>query len=206
MLLSTLRIVVDVQHLYRPAKPLDRGAVYTLANGTRTDEASATLLYAASMRKWLAAQGASVLFNDPARGVLVGPYSRRNREAFAFRANAYLACHLNSGGGAYGMAEYMGLGRGQALAEMFAARLPALEPRIATARAKALTTTERGAVCIREVPGSCAAVLLEPFFGDYRPHQSLLAAPELHHLGEMFGHIVADWWDASRSAMAATAE
>jgi N-acetylmuramoyl-L-alanine amidase len=204
-MLSDLRVVVDVQHLYRPEKPLDRGAVYALANGLRTDEATATLIYAQAITQWLRARGAAVLTNDPARGVLVGPYSTRNLFAAGWHAHAYLACHLNSGGGDYGLMEHMTMNHGQGLATLIASRLAGAFPPIVTARARALSGTDRGAVCIREVPAVTATVLCEPFFGDTLSHQPLLAAPQLQRIGWVIAKGVAEWWGAQSSVPVQTA-
>lgn len=195
-MLEGLRAVVDVQHLYRPSKPMDRGAVFTLMDGTKTTEASAVLIYAAALRAWLEARGARVMTNDPARGVLVGPYSRRHRAADAWDAHAYLACHLNAGGGSYCLMEHMSMAQGRVLAEAIGPKVVEAFPQISATQTRSLTDGDRGAVCIREVPGRIAAVICEPFFGDTKTHQSILAAPELSRLGEAIGAGVMEWWRA----------
>lgn len=193
-MLQGLRVVVDVQHLYRPAKPNDRGAVFTLADGTKTTEASAVLIYAAALKSWLESHGARVMTNDPASGVLVGPYSRRNKAADVWNTHAYLACHLNAGGGGYSLMEHMTLTAGRGLAEAIGPQVLAHFPAITRAQVRALTTTDRGAVCIREVPSRIAAIICEPFFGDTPAHQGMLAAPELARLGAAIGEGVLAWW------------
>ena len=193
-MLEGLRVVVDVQHLYRPTKPLDRGAIFTLADGTRTTEASAVLIYAAALKAWLEARGATVMTNDPARGILVGPYSRRNRAADAWDAHCYLACHLNAGGGAYSLMEYMTMTTGRVLAEAIGPKVMVAFPQITRAQTRALSGDDRGTVCIREVPGRIATIICEPFFGDAPTHQPMLAAPELARLGGVIGEGVTDWW------------
>lgn len=193
-MLKALRAVVDVQHLYRFNHPLDRGTEFVLANGTHTTEASAAVLYAASLVAWLRTAGATVLTNDPMRQVLVGPYSRRNLSALDFGADAYLACHVNAGGGDYGLMEYMSTTTGRALADAIGPRLTAAFPPIRSVTTRALSTTDRGAVCIRLVPGGCATIICEPFFGDTPAHQGLFAAPELARLGATLGQGIADWW------------
>jgi N-acetylmuramoyl-L-alanine amidase len=192
-MLQGLRVVVDVQHLFRPGKPNDRGSVYRLANGSVTDEGSSTLIYAAALKARLEQGGATVVTNDPARGILVGPYSTRNRSAVTF--HAYLACHLNAGGGNYALTEYMSmtdaLPLAAAIKDALLATFPTVIPRGQT---RALSSNDRGAVCIERVPAPCVAVLCEPFFGDHPGHQALLAAPQLHLVGEAIADGVAAWW------------
>jgi N-acetylmuramoyl-L-alanine amidase len=194
-MLQGLRVVVDVQHLYRPAKPNDRGSVFTLANGTKTTEGTAAFTYATSLVAWLEERGARVMTNEPARGILVGPYSRRHRAADAWDAHAYLACHVNAGGGGYTLAEHMALTMGRGLAEAIGPKIVTAFPAITRAQVRALSTTDRGAVCIREVPGRIATIICEPFFGDNPAHQGMLATPELVRLGTVIGEGVAVWWD-----------
>jgi len=193
-MLDGLRIAVDVQHLYRANKPNDRGAVFTLPDHTRTNEADAALIYAAALTSWLRERGASALTNDVARQILVGPYSWRHRAVSEWRAHAYLACHLNAGRGSYSLMEHMSLTRGAELAALIGPRLMLAFPGITASKVRALSDKDRGAVCIRGVPGSIAAVLCEPFFGDWPGHQSLLSAPKLVALGRVIGEAVAEWW------------
>ena len=193
-MLNGLKVVVDVQHLYRPHKPNDRGAVYTLSDGTRTSEASATLIYAAALRAYLEARGAAILTNDPAHGILVGHYSTRNRAGSAWRAHGYLACHLNAGRGRYALMEYMTVTEGKLLASSIGQSLVQAFPVIVEHRTQGLSSTDRGAVCIARVESPTVAVLCEPFFGDHPGHQALLAAPELGRVGEAIGEGVARWW------------
>jgi N-acetylmuramoyl-L-alanine amidase len=195
-----MRAVVDVQHLYRPKKPADRGAVYTLADGTHTDEATATLIYAASLRSYLEARGATVLANDPRHGILVGPYSVRHAAANAWRPHLYLACHLNAGRGSYALVEYMSLSQAKPLASGIGQALAAVFPEIMEHRTNALSSTDRGAVCIERVASPSIAVLLEPFFGDNPTQQRLLAATELHRVGQVVGDAIAHWWHGRHPA------
>jgi len=193
--LEGLRVVVDVQHLYRPNKPKDRGSVYALADGTTTTEGGAVVVYAGALRAFLEERGAEVLTNDPTHWILVGPYSTRHRAVNAWKPHAYLACHLNAGGGRYALMEHMSMSRGKALAEAIGQSLSAIFPALADHRTLALKSTDRGAVCIERVEDPAAAVLCEPFFGDNPAHQALLAAPELHRVGRAIGLGVAAWWE-----------
>jgi hypothetical protein len=186
------------------ATPNDRGAIYTLANGTTTSEAGAALLYALGLRGFLETRGAVVLTNDPARGILVGPYSTRHHAVNVWKAHAYLACHLNAGRGSYALMEHMSMTEGKVLGWAMGQALVDAFPLIVEHRVQALKSDDRGAVCIERVEAPCLAVLCEPFFGDNPRHQDLLAAPELKRLGEALGEGVASWW-RSRAAARVTA-
>ena len=75
MVLSGLKVAVDVQHVFRDGEHRnDRGTVFRLADGLKMNEADAASLYAHAIIGAIAEQGAEVLTNDPLRGVLVGSY------------------------------------------------------------------------------------------------------------------------------------
>lgn len=192
-----LRVVIDVQHLFRDHKPRDRGAVYTLPSGALMAEADATLVYAAAAAEALTARGAAILTNDPKHGILVGYYSTRNRLAGTWGGHAYLACHLNAGRGSYAMVECMASlvnDEPARLSRTIASYLWHVSPEILSTKVKRLVATERGAACIEACPSKVAAVLLEPFFGDNPAHQPLLAATELRRVGIAIANGVANWW------------
>lgn len=138
--LSGLRVAVDVQHLFRPSKPKDQGAVFALGDGTHRTEGAISLHYAQHLVEWLRSRGAEVFTNDPncADPVMVaewsGPYSRRQWQANAIGVHAYLACHVNAGGGSYGAVEAMNGTRGIELAQAIVRRLIADFPELRTSR------------------------------------------------------------------------
>lgn len=205
MSLEGLRVVVDVQHLYRPHRPHDRGARFRLEDGTHVWEADAALVYADAIGDWLEARSVPVLRNDPARGILTGFYSERGRAAApdAWAATAYLACHLNAGGGAYSLLEVME-GRDDTLARAIGQRLvstghPPVIPELQRFERRWLKTEDRGSSCIRFVHESIPTVLCEPFFGDNRAHQPLLMVPRLREVGEAIAQGVASWWRSGRN-------
>lgn len=185
-----LTVAVDVQHLYRSGQHAgDRGAEFTLANGTHTDEAAATLGYGAALAAALEGLGARVLRNRS--GLPDGPYSARQRAARDAGALIYLACHVNAGGGGYGVVEYMAASSmSRRLGDVIAGAL--VPPAVPKCSARSIAPHERGAVCIEGHPG--ASVILEPFFGDNPYHQYLFAAPALVTLGQMIAAGVAWWW------------
>lgn len=190
-----LKVAVDVQHFYRGGRHAgDRGALFELG-ARRLFEADAASLYALALVGWLRWRGAAVLTNDPARALLIGDYPSRNRAAMAWGAAAYLACHLNAGGGSYALIEYVkGRGDGGALAPYLTNELDRSFPPITVGRVVALEERERGAVCIRAV--TTAAALCEPLFGDQPQHHRLLDLPGLKAVGEALGRGLRAWWRA----------
>lgn len=197
--LEGLRVVVDVQHLHRDGRHAgDRGAVFVLANKTKVTEAAAATMYAGALVSWLQERGATVLTNSPTRGILTGPYSRRNAAANVFQASCYLACHVNAGGGSYFAGEYMVGTNAQPLADTVGQLVLERFPMVQAKKAVPLVQGQRGAVCIQGVDRSRPAVILEPFFGDNPRHWPMLAGPQLKALGEAIGAGVALWWDSTK--------
>jgi len=195
------RVVVDVQHVYRTGlHARDQGSVYTLPNGSHVAEAALSGTYAAALVAALRARSAAVLTNVPTRGVLVGPYERRNREANAFDAHAYLACHVNAGGGTYGAAEYMVGGGGQPLAQRIGLAVTATFPEVRGWKCVPLMDGQRGAVCIQAVDARRVALILEPFFGDCPAHVSMMGAAALQGLGEAIAAGLSEWWRQTHAA------
>jgi hypothetical protein len=198
--LSGLRVAVDVQHLYKPVPhDHDRGTIFTLADGTKVAEAQISTLYAQALIMWLHARGAVVLPNAPSTGILIGTYTRRNLEANRWGADAYLACHVNAGNGAYCLNEYAAGTPGGALALAIGLALKDDFKELWDHRELPLVSGQRGHVCIGEFDRSRPAVIVEPFFGDNPTHQGLIPAARLVQVGEAIGEGVAKWWERSKA-------
>ena len=200
--LAGLVAVLDVQHLYQPARPRDRGALFTLLDGSHVYETQASTAYAASAGAWLASRGAHVLTNDPVHGILVGPYWTRNRAAAAIHPHAYLACHVNAGGGDYFLAEYMLGSPGAALGAALGSAVQAAFPEIRGAKCNPLQRGQRGAICIEAVAHPTVGVVLEPFFGDRMRMQGIFEPAALARLGAAIGEGLATWWARTRPPLA----
>jgi N-acetylmuramoyl-L-alanine amidase len=199
--LSGLRVVLDVQHLFKVGKEAsDRGTLYALGNGTHVYEAQATTAYGAALAAWLKSRGAAVLTNEPKSGILTGDYPARNAAANAWGAHAYLALHVNAGGGDYALAEYMVGSPGQALGAPIGAALCKAFRDIRSARCNPLVAHQRGAVCVEGVDRHVPALILEPFFGDNVRQQALFAPEYLVALGGCIGIGIAYWWQAARTS------
>jgi len=194
--LEGCRVAVDVQHLHRPHKPRDQGSVFTFPDRTTITEGHAATLYAGSLARFVRSRGAQVLENDPVRGLFVGYYSARQRAAAAWKADLYLACHVNAGRGSYAAIEYDELNGHGMLAQRIGSELVSAFPEILSHRAVPLHRGDRGLVCVEGFKGP--ALLLEPFFGDNPKQQRYLSAIELTRVGEAIGRGIADWWQFSR--------
>lgn len=150
------RIVLDCQHMGKPHRPLDRGAVYgNLA------EANLCLEYASVAYKALTASGFEPFL------VTSSYYGQRAAFANQINADLYLACHLNSFSSLprvhYSLveiSEYAGQvtrSFAQHLAGIFEDKLPVDESKIWE-----IKKGERGWTCINRV--RAPALLLEPLF------------------------------------------
>lgn len=204
--LAGLRVVLDVQHLYREAPHFgDRGSCYTLGNGTHVWEAAAATMYAAAAAAWLRARSALVYTNDPTQGVLVGPYSRRHAAANALGIHAYIACHVNAGGGNYAAAEYMTGSPGQALGTRIGTAITHTFRDIPSAKCVPLVRGARGAVCVEGVDRHIPAIVLEPFFGDNPRQQAIFEPQYLAALGVAVGVGIAAWWQDAKSSASGAA-
>jgi len=97
--------ILDIQHAGKPGKN-DLGASHDLDGdgviGTMEHEAELTPIYAAAAREYLIKQGAAVVI------LTAGSYASRHKKASTLaKAHAgpvaYVACHLNAGGGDYSL-------------------------------------------------------------------------------------------------------
>ncbi len=201
--LDGLKVAVDVQHLYREGiHRHDRGSFYRLRAGGSTWETDCSLHYAQALTARLEEQGAHVLTNEVRTAILVGAYSSRQHAAMAWGANAYLACHLNSGGGDYALCEYAEAGDGAALGGSIVNELVALHG-VKSAHVVGLNEGDRGLVCVRAFT-SGPAVIVEPLFGDNPDHQWFLSLEGLAMVGELIARGVAGWWRTSRTPLPVT--
>ncbi len=164
--MKPLKIVLDVQHMGKPHKPLDRGAV--CGNLVESD---LCLEYASIAYKTLTTLGHHPFL------LTHGYYSQRASFAGLVRADLYLACHLNSfdpppttNYALVEISEYGGeLTRSfaQYLVDIFGDQLPVKRPRIRIVRKE-----ERGWSCINRV--AAPALILEPCFINHPASRELL--------------------------------
>ena len=150
-------------------------------------------------------QGATLAMCEPGRYIpspvlTLGPYSERHRlsNELALRCTtlpfAYVACHVNAGGGDFGLIlhDHRSTG-GKRLALAIAARLSAACPELSEVQVKACCpddwtrnaySTIRG---IYDGPSNIAGVCFEPGFIDCPAHAPLWKPDGLRRIGDALG-------------------
>lgn len=192
-MLEGLKIVVDVQHLYRSGIHRgDRGTVFRHPDGTTSIEADMATHYALTLADALRSRGATVWSNDPGAKMLIGPYWSRTAQAMALGADVYLACHVNAGGGSYARAEYMAGSTGEPIARAVVEELARVVPEVKSRQVVPLRRGQRGAVCIEGFVG--AGIILEPFFGDSLANAPLTTLAGLERVGRAIADGITHWW------------
>lgn len=120
-----------------------------------------------------------------------GTYDERHREAIRFAAahpdrdGLYVQCHVNAGGGKYGLVEHDHRSRwGRTAAACLADALDEL-PETPRVHVWDLDPSERGWVCIDDIYTSptMTAALYEPFFIDSAAHAKLRTTEGLARVG-----------------------
>lgn len=164
--MKPLKIVLDVQHMGKPHKPLDRGAV--CGNLVESD---LCLQYATAAYKKLTTMGHYPFL------LTHGYYSQRAAFANQIGADIFLACHLNSFDPPpetnYALVEISELAGditrnfAQYLVDIFGGELPVKRPRIHIIKKK-----ERGWSCISRV--AAPALILEPCLINHPDSRELL--------------------------------
>lgn len=159
--MKPLKIILDVQHMGKPHRPLDRGAVHEFDPGIKVGESDLCLQYATATYLALTFLGHHPFL------LTHGYYGQRAAFSNQIGANLYLACHLNSfdpppesnyaliegtdvaGPVTRAFADYLAL--------KFVDKLP-VDP----CRVRYLEKGERGYSCINRV--AAPALILEPCF------------------------------------------
>ena len=188
-------VILDRQHAGKRSSPNDVGATFDLdGDGVRGEagerEIDLTAGYIAAAAVSLRTTGHTVHLIDS------GDYDERHLAAIkiakaapALRC-AYIACHVNAGGGKYGLIEYdVRSIKGAQLADELAFALGMLE--VGRGRTKGLGAADRGWVCIGGIyagPSNLSGVIYEPFFCDYVGHRPLMSPAGLVRVG----HALAD--------------
>lgn len=175
-------VVLDRQHLGKPSKPGDHGAIYGALRETDLTDG-----YIAAARASLERHGHDV------QVLAEGEYGPRQRSAVALARLrrdrvAYVACHVNAGGGTYALAEYDERSEGGCeLAHAVAALKQRGLPGITAQRTAPLGPGSRGWVCIAGIyagPPNLSGVIFEPGFIDAPSHAPLWTAAGLVQVGE----------------------
>lgn len=189
-----LGLILDIQHAGRPSKPGDLGASADLDRDGVVErdeyEARITPIYAGACRDLAAADGVPVLWID------AGEYPARHRMAIELaKAHPgvrwlYVACHLNAGGGDYGLVIADGRSTGgrnaaRDVAEALEA-LPELRRTIAGATAAEGSDWPRAWWTLNGIfagPSNLSGICFEPCFMDTEAQRPLLTTEGLHRIG-----------------------
>lgn len=168
-------IALDPQHINKPSHPLDRGAAFDIdGDGVvrrEEHEVDLVLQYVGATRRLLEHNRIPVIDG------FSGAYSARNRHADDVGAGLYLACHMNAGGGSYGLVGVDHRSRAGSPARQVAQQLQVawgellgIEVQIIELTPTGNRAQRNGFATIRRRRGP--ALLLEPLFMD--GHASLL--------------------------------
>lgn len=165
-----LKIVLDVQHMGKPHRPLDRGATFSAA--LKIHEAYCALEYAHCAAQALTDAGHHVFL------MTSGTYKDRALRANKIGADMYFACHLNSSEQPpethYSLVEISELAGpltrrfAPYLAKVLESRLKGVD----TGKTKTIKRGERGWTCFNWVKGP--AVLFEPVFINHEAGQRII--------------------------------
>ena len=185
--LVALIVVLDIGHGVKPGRPYDPGATNGLLR--EVDLARAYADHAAII---LSAAGLTVHRVDS------GPYSDRHRRVcnvVMTSPGLYVQCHVNAGGGRYGLVEYDSRSSaGLRAAAVLAHALTAL-PEASAGKTVGLSSGERGFTCISGIwpaPKMCG-LIYEPGFIDTPQHAALWTAEGLQRVGRVLAAGVLDY-------------
>lgn len=186
-------VILDIQHTGRAGtREGDLGAMADVDGDGRVEtherEALLTPAYVAAATQTLALRGQSSAL------LAAGEYSARHRRAQLLATQApahtaaYMAAHLNAGGGSYGLILHLpGAVRARRLAQCLAEVLATELPQLSRVRVEAAEGAwSRAAVTLAGLAGddaTCPAVCLEPAFLDCPQHRPLLTWSGLELIG-----------------------
>lgn len=179
-------VVLDRQHVGVPSRRFaDAGAWADLDSDGQRDvheqEALLTPRYILAAEERLRALGHDVVV------ISDGQYAERHARAKAYRGTVYVACHLNAGGGDYGLVCYDHRStRGRELAGLIASALGQQCPELRRTIARAASETEwtNAYRCIAGVyDGTPTGICYEPAFLDTPAHRPLLTESGLVRMG-----------------------
>lgn len=192
--------ILDIQHAGKPSRPNDMGAAYDIDGDGVTGEhgereVDLVRAYVEVVTTNLERCGIEV------RVLTTGEYGRRHVEAGSlarlWKGKAvYCACHLNAGGGRYGLVRPDGRSqKGRLFASMMARHLQAV-PELNDVRIWPLTSTDRGWSCIDGIyagPANLCGLLLEPYFLDGLTHRRLTTPQGTIEVGTAISAAVEEW-------------
>lgn len=196
--------ILDRQHFGKPGRRRDLGAGYDLDGdglvGDHEREASLTPYYIEAARKHVEAAGHGVIVEDR------GWYSKRHIRANIFAAEArgpvaYVACHINAGGGDYAAIIHDARSQnGKRLADLVAESLNDLHlagvSRVIVRGATPDNDWSRGLNTIKGIwsgPANICGICFEPLFIDCHAHRQWLNPVGLDSIGAALGSGLIEW-------------
>lgn len=199
-----LGLILDIQHAGKPSRPGDLGASADLDGDGVVErdehEARLTPLYAAACRAHAAQDGVKVLWIDG------GEYPARHKMAVELaksdpsRRWLYVACHLNAGGGNYGLVIADKRSAAGRVAAGFVAdalgKLPELSRTIVGTTDAEGSDWPRAWSTVRGIydgPWNLSGICFEPCFMDQPAHRPLLTAEGLARIGEALYRGASAW-------------
>lgn len=188
-------IVLDRQHVGKPGKN-DTGAWGDFDKDGQHDvvesEAIITAYYGFACEVKLRTLGHNVIV------ISDGPYADRHERAKRYKADVYVALHLNAGGGDYSLVLHdhrsaNGVKLAKHISDAFAKLYPKMRHRVDPTGPN--TAFPRGFPCISGVfDGKPVAALVEPLFIDNAIHQTYLMDPlEVAKLGQALADGIHSW-------------
>ena len=195
-------LILDRQHYGKPDQD-DLGAGADLDGDGVVElyerEANLTLIYINAAKELAEAEGHTVYILD------YGWYSSRHEKAIEIAREhpddmcAYIACHLNAGGGDYSLTlhDYRSRG-GEKLAKAISLEMSAQVPEIRRHLSQAASPEQwtNGYYTIKGIyagPGNLSGMCFEPVFMDNVDHQALLTDEGLTILGQALAEGCIAW-------------
>lgn len=195
-------LILDRQHYGKPGRD-DLGAGADLDGDGVVElyerEANLTILYINAAKELAESEGHTVYVLD------AGWYSSRHEKAIEIAREhpddmcAYIACHLNAGGGTYSLTlhDYRSRG-GERLAKAVATEMSTQIPEISRHLVRAASPEDwtNGYNTIKGIyagPGNLSGVCFEPLFMDNSEHQILLRPEGLLRLGQILAEGCIAW-------------
>lgn len=150
-------VAIDVGHIGKPNKLLDKGANYRKVN-----EADLVMLYAALARGWLEKEGIPTVF------LTYGTYADRHKFCKQVGVKLHLQCHLNASNGNYGLIGYRAKDSiiCEPVADIFAKEFKSKLNLIAVNKLVLSKEDKRQGCTVAGIP----SLLLEPLFLDNPKH------------------------------------
>ena len=182
-------VILDRQHVGKPGKD-DRGA----SNGDLI-ETDLTAAYIAAARDALERSGVDVLVLEWGWYSARHEYAREAAKAVTGKC-VYAACHVNAGGGSYGLVCYDARSKnGRALSDTVSGELGQLveKSRSEAASPESWTNAYNTIKGIYEGPGNLSGICYEPGFIDSADHRGLWYADGLVRVGEALAAGVVDY-------------